>query len=130
MKKLAITLMFILGVGISIDANAQFKDLANAQFKDLKNLVGGGDEKEENSGGDITVIQDALIADLTDALGDVLSAQALLAEAQGNKELASTLQNTADKMAGGDVTNDDIKGASLSSFADIINQIREIKLRI
>ena len=92
MKKLVITLMFILGVGISIDANAQFKD--------FKNLVGGGDEKEENSGGDITVIQDALIADLTDALGDVLSAQALLAEAQGNKELASTLQNTADKMAG------------------------------
>ena len=44
MKKLAITLMFILGVGISIDANAQFKDLANAQFKDLKNLVGGGDD--------------------------------------------------------------------------------------
>ena len=35
----------------------------------------------------------------------------MLAEAQGNKELASTLQNTADKMAGGDVSNDDIKGA-------------------
>ena len=103
MKKLAITFLVILGVGISADANAQFKD--------LKNLVGGGEEKEEKSGGDITAIQDALIADLTDALGDVLSAQALLAEAQGNKELASTLQNTADKMAGGDVSNDDIKGA-------------------
>ena len=103
MKKLAITFLVILGVGISTDANAQFKD--------LKNLVGGSEEKEEKSGGDITAIQDALIADLTDALGDVLSAQALLAEAQGNKELASTLQNTADKMAGGDVSNDDIKGA-------------------
>ena len=100
MKKLAITFMVILCVGISIDANAQFKD--------LKNLVGGG---EENSGGDITAIQDALIADLTDALGDVLSAQALLAEAQGNKELASTIQKKEGEMGGGDVTNDDIKGA-------------------
>ena len=39
MKKLAITFMVILGIGISADANAQFKD--------LKNLVGGGEEKEE-----------------------------------------------------------------------------------
>ena len=65
MKKLAITFMVILGVGISADANAQFKD--------LKTFVGGGEEKEEKSGGDITAIQDVLIADLTDALGDVLS---------------------------------------------------------
>ena len=86
--------MIILGVGISFDTSAQFN-----QFKELKNLV-GGEEKEEKYGGDITAIQDALIADLTDALGDVLSAQALLDEAQGNKELASTIKNTADTMAG------------------------------
>ena len=43
MKKLAITLMIILGVGISFDTSAQFN-----QFKELKNLV-GGEEKEEKS---------------------------------------------------------------------------------
>ena len=34
MKKLAITLMIILGVGISFDTSAQFN-----QFKELKNLA-------------------------------------------------------------------------------------------
>ena len=29
MKKLAVTFIVILGVGISVDANAQFKDLKN-----------------------------------------------------------------------------------------------------
>tara|TARA_Y100000748_G_C15495146_1_gene487973 strand:+ start:960 stop:1634 length:675 start_codon:yes stop_codon:yes gene_type:complete len=102
MKQLKIAFIFIFCIGISNNVDAQFKD--------LQNMMGGGDKKESSSA-DITSIQANLISDLTDALGDVLAAQALIAEAQGNKELAAALENTANKMAGGDVSNDDIKGA-------------------
>tara|TARA_B110000003_G_C16612242_1_gene519917 strand:- start:1144 stop:1821 length:678 start_codon:yes stop_codon:yes gene_type:complete len=108
MKNKLLTLMVVFGCG--------FANISEAQFK-MKNPLGaltGDSEKQSN--GDISAIQEALLLDLTDALGDVLAAQAIIAEAQGNKELAATLNNTSDKMKGGDASNDDIQGGlSLSS---------------
>jgi hypothetical protein len=109
MKYNLLTIMMVIGCGFANFTEAQFK-LKNP----MTDLLGGDSEKQ--SSGDITVLQEILLADLTDALGDVLAAQAIIAEAQGNKELAATLNNTSEKMKGGDSSNDDIRGGlSLSS---------------
>jgi hypothetical protein len=89
--------------------------LTEAQsFGNFKNPLGGGDDKKESSG-DISAIQEKLLVDLSDALGDVLDAQSIIAEAQGNAELAKKLSNTSDKLKGGDVSKDSIQGALTTS---------------
>jgi len=93
-----------------------FSNLTEAQFKQFQNPLGAIIGNSSESSGDISSIQDNLLADLTDALGDVLAAQAIIAKAQGNQELAATLDNTSKKMKGGDASNEDIQGGlSLSS---------------
>ena len=108
MKNKLLTMMVVIG--------CSFANISEAQFK-MKNPLGAlGGDAEKQSSGDISAIQNALLLDLTDALGDVLAAQAIIAKAQGNKELAAKLNNTSDKMKGGDASNDDIQGGlSLSS---------------
>jgi hypothetical protein len=75
-----------------------FSNLTEAQFKQFQNPLGAITGNSSESSGDISSIQDNLLADLTDALGDVLAAQAIIAKAQGNQELAATLDNTSKKM--------------------------------
>lgn len=88
-----------------------FANTADAQFMDLKKLnpLGGGDEQE--SAIDIDTAQANLIAALSDALSDVLAAQAMIAEAQGKDEQAATLRNTSAALTGGSGSSDDIQGA-------------------
>ena len=106
MKITYVTFM-LLGLG--------FSNLTEAQsFGNFKNPLGGGDDKKESSG-DISAIQEKLLVDLSDALGDVLDAQSIIAKAQGNAELAKKLSNTSDKLKGGDVSKDSIQGALTTS---------------
>ena len=102
-----------------------FSNISEAQFKNPLSALGGD---SESSGGDISAIQDKLLSDLTDALGDVLAAQAIIAEAQGNKEQAAALSNASDKMKGGEASNEDIQGGltlssdTVAAQQEIINQ--------
>ena len=90
-----------------------FVNTAEAQFKDLKKLnpLGGGDEQE--SPVDVEGAQAKLLDDLADALSDVYAAQAIIAEAQGNKELAAAYSNTSKDLSGGGVDEETLKGAVL-----------------
>ena len=117
MKKYLMALTIIIG----------FSGLAEAQFKGLGGLTDlvGGKEKNEAPAGDINSAQDRLMTDLKDVLGDVLAAQALIATAQGNAEKAAALNNTANKMKGGDANNDDIKGA-VQLTKDTVNEQKDI----
>ena len=117
MKKHLMALTIIIG----------FSSLAEAQFKGLGGLTDlvGGKEKNEAPAGDINSAQDRLMTDLKDVLGDVLAAQALIATAQGNAEKAAALNNTANKMKGGDANNDDIKGA-VQLTKDTVNEQKDI----
>ena len=105
MEKKLIGYMFLLSF--------VFVNTAEAQFKDLKKLnpLGGGDEKE--SPVDVEGAQAKLLDALADALGDVYAAQAIIAEAQGNKELAATYTNTSKDLSGGGVDEETLKGAVL-----------------
>lgn len=100
-------------LSIAILIGFAFTGIVEAQFAQFKNPLGGG--SSDSGSGDITATQEKLINDLADALGDVLSAQAIIAEAQGKKELAASLNNTSTKMKGGSYTNDDIQGAVTTS---------------
>ena len=85
-----------------------------AQFKIPKNPLGalGGDEdKQEEPAGDITQIQATLVNDVADALSEVIEAQALIAEAQGNAEKAASLRVTSDTLKGGENRDEAIQGA-------------------
>tara|TARA_B100000700_G_C14835271_1_gene756523 strand:+ start:219 stop:926 length:708 start_codon:yes stop_codon:yes gene_type:complete len=109
-----------------------FVNTADAQFKDLKKLnpLGGGDKQEsQESAVDIDTAQANLIAAVSDALVDVLTAQAMIAEAQGNGELAATLKNTSSAITGGDGSSEDIQGAvTLSEEArEVMDSVVEEK---
>ena len=75
-----------------------FSTATFAQFKIPKNPMGAmmGEEEEEQQepAGDITQIQARLVNDVADALTEVIEAQALIAEAQGNAEKAASLRVT------------------------------------
>ena len=113
-------------LSILIIVGFSFSNISEAQFKNPLGALGGGDS--DSSGGDISAIQDKLLSDLTDALGDVLAAQAIIAEAQGNKEQAAALSNASDKMKGGEASNEDIQGGltlssdTVAAQQEIINQ--------
>jgi len=101
-KTLIFTLMFV------------FSTATFAQFKIPKNPLGalGGDEdKQEEPAGDITQIQATLVNDVADALSEVIEAQALIAEAQGNAEKAASLRVTSDTLKGGENRDEAIQGA-------------------
>lgn len=112
-------------LSIFIIVGFTFSNISEAQFKNPLSALGGD---SESSGGDISAIQDKLLSDLTDALGDVLAAQAIIAEAQGNKEQAAALSNASDKMKGGEASNEDIQGGltlssdTVAAQQEIINQ--------
>ena len=84
-----------------------------AQFKLPKNPLGSltGNQEAAAPAVDISQSQANLMAQLTDALGDVAFAQSLIAEAQGNKEKAAALKGTSDTLKGGNATDKEIKGA-------------------
>ena len=91
-----------------------FSTATFAQFKIPKNPFGamGGDEEEQQEPtGDITQIQATLVNDVADALSEVIEAQALIAEAQGNAEKAASLRVTSDTLKGGENRDEAIQGA-------------------
>ena len=84
-----------------------------AQFQLPKNPLGTntGNQEAAAPAVDISQSQANLMAQLTDALGDVAYAQSLIAEAQGNAEKAAALRGTSDTLKGGNATDQEIKGA-------------------
>ena len=92
-----------------------FSSATFAQFKIPKNPMGAmmGEEEEEQQepAGDITQIQARLVNDVADALTEVIEAQALIAEAQGNSEKAASLRVTSDTLKGGENRDEAIQGA-------------------
>ena len=94
-----------------------FSTATFAQFKIPKNPMGAmmGEEEEEQEqqepAGDITQIQARLVNDVADALSEVIEAQALIAEAQGNAEKAASLRVTSDTLKGGENRDEAIQGA-------------------
>mgnify|MGYP001172315369 CR=1 FL=1 len=92
-----------------------FSTATFAQFKIPKNPMGAmmGEEEEEQQepAGDITQIQARLVNDVADALTEVIEAQALIAEAQGNAEKAASLRVTSDTLKGGENRDEAIQGA-------------------
>ena len=91
-----------------------FSTATFAQFKIPKNPMGsmmGAEEEEQEPAGDITQIQARLVNDVADALSEVIEAQALIAEAQGNAEKAASLRVTSDTLKGGENRDEAIQGA-------------------
>jgi len=92
-----------------------FSTASFAQFKLPKNpmgaLVGDKKEQQEEPTGDITQIQAKLVNDVADALSEVIEAQALIAEAQGDAEKAASLRVTSDTLKGGENRDEAIQGA-------------------
>lgn len=102
MKK---TLTFIAFGLFLINLEAQFKLPKNP----LESITGSQEASAPEV--DITQSQANLMAQLTDALGDVAFAQSLIAEAQGNAEKAAALKGTSDTLKGGNASDEEIKGA-------------------
>ncbi len=92
-----------------------FSTASFAQFKLPKNpmgaLVGDKKEQQEEPTVDITQIQAKLVNDVADALSEVIEAQALIAEAQGDAEKAASLRVTSDTLKGGENRDEAIQGA-------------------
>ncbi|MBT5410616.1 MAG: hypothetical protein HOK74_01070 [Nitrosomonadales bacterium] len=92
-----------------------FSTASFAQFKLPKNpmgaLVGGKKEQQAEPAGDITQIQAKLVNDVADALSEVIDAQALIADAQGDAEKAASLRVTSNTLKGGENRDEAIQGA-------------------
>jgi len=100
-----LTILFGLGL-LVFNIEAQFKN----PFAEIQKTVEDV-QKAASSGGNISGTQANLMAQLTDALGDVAAAQSIIAEAQGNAEKAAALKNTSDTLKGGNASDKEIKGA-------------------
>ena len=92
-----------------------FSTASFAQFGLPKNpmgaLVGNKKEQQQEPAGDITQIQAKLVIDVADALLDVIEAQALIADAQGDAEKAASLRVTSNTLKGGENRDEAIQGA-------------------
>ena len=96
MKK--IILMFTIFFGFSYASIVEANPFGN--IKNPLSAITGGDEAEEEAPTlNIDEAQAQLIISLQSALSDVLKAQAMIEEANGNKEKAAELNNTANNIS-------------------------------
>jgi hypothetical protein len=96
-----------LTVVILMIASTSFLE-AQSWKKNLKKLKDTQKTSTQNSGGDISASQDALLLQTATAVATLAEAQHHVALAQGNQELAEQLKNVSKALKGGDTS--DIKG--------------------